>query len=130
MKKILVISSAIIVLVLFNYPVFDSEKMSYAIIFLCFVAICFAGAKIYAPGDEEDYESVEKEMSRLYTEDGIFQYREDGFYVLKENSKEYIKWNEIVSVYYFSIPVLSSRQTGLEIITEKSSYEFNTQDTK
>lgn len=125
MKKIIIISCIILVLIFLNYPVFGSYGISYLIIFTCFVAICFSGAKIYFPRDE-DYDSVEKEANQLEKYDGDFQYTNDGFYNKHKNPVELIKWDEIISVYSFSIPVSKhKRERGLEIITDKSSYEFN-----
>lgn len=130
MKKIIVISSLILILTLFNYPVFDSENISYSIIFLCFVAICFSGAKIYFPSDTDDYKSVEKEMDRLYESDGIFKYTNDGFYIRQKKSTEFIKWKEIVAVNTFLIPdFIYKKQSVLEIITDNKSFELNHQGT-
>ncbi|MGN7758800.1 hypothetical protein ACTJIV_15105 [Chryseobacterium sp. 22532] len=125
MKKIIAISCIILVLIFLNYPVFDSEGISYLIIFTCFVAICFSGAKIYSPR-AENYDSVEKEADQLEKYDGDFQYTNDGFYNKQKKPVELIKWDEIISVYSFSIPVSKhKRETGLEVITYKNSYEFS-----
>ncbi|UWX60458.1 hypothetical protein N0B40_18955 [Chryseobacterium oranimense] len=125
MKRIILISCIILVLVFLNYPIFDSEGISYLIIFTCFVAICFSVAKIYFPNDE-DYDTFEKEADLLERYDGDFQYINEEFYNKQRNPMELIKWDEIISVYSFSIPISKHRrETGLEIITDKSSYEFN-----
>jgi len=125
MKKIIAAASLILVLTLFYYPVFDDKKISFAIIFLCFVVLIFSVAKLYSP-DEKDYESFEKEMDNLHKFDGIFQYTNDGFYFKQNKETEFIKWNEIVSVYSFIIPSpFNKRQSGLEVITHEKSYEFD-----
>lgn len=125
MKKIIAAASLILVLTLFYYPVFDDKKISFAIIFLCFVVLVFSIAKLYSP-DEKDYESFEKEMDNLHKFDGIFQYMSDGFYFKQNKETEFIKWNEIVSVYSFTIPSPFDKwQSGLEIITHEKSYEFD-----
>ncbi|NML68229.1 hypothetical protein HHL23_00175 [Chryseobacterium sp. RP-3-3] len=125
MKKIIVISCIIVVLIFFNYPVFDSEGISYLIIFTCFVVICFSGAKIYFPNDKEDYDSVEKEADQLEKYDGDFQYTNEGFYNKQKTPLEFIKWDEIISVHSFSIPISKhTKEEGLEIITDKGSYEL------
>lgn len=130
MKKIIAADILIIVLIYLYYPVFGSESISYFIIFLCFVVLCFSIAKMYAPSDQENYESVEKEMDKKYADDGIFQYTDDGFYVNRKKTTEWIKWDQIISVYSFSIPILHrTRQTGLEIITDENSYEFTYENT-
>lgn len=132
MKKIIIISSIILGTVSFNYPVFDSEGISYIIILCCIVVITFSTAKIYFP-DKEDYQSVEKKMDRLLQYDGIFTYTHEGFYFKEKDSMEFIQWDEIISVYFFSIPlqyhVRQERQTGLEIITDKRNYEFDQYNT-
>lgn len=125
MKKIIAADLIIIVLVYFYYPVFDSEKISYFIIFSCFTVLCFSVAKIYSPGDNENYASVEKEMDKRHNDDGIFRYKQNGFYVKQENDTEWIEWNDIVSVYSFSLSIfIDTRQKGIEIITDKKRYEF------
>lgn len=130
MKKIIAISCIILVLIFINYPVFNSEGISYLIIFTCFVAICFSGAKLYSPSDKENYDSVEKEIDIVETYDGIFQYTHDGFYPHQKKTQELIKWDDIVSVSSFSIPGLyHNRETGLEIMTDTSHYEFMDRDT-
>ena len=68
-------------------------------------------------------------MDALHSYDGIFQYMENGFYVKQKDVTEFIKWDEIVSVYSFSIPVLQERQTGMEIITDNKEYEFDDRNT-
>lgn len=128
MKIIITISCIVLVLTFIYYPAFDSVGISYFITFSCFVALCFSIAKIYAPDDKEVYASVEKEADRLEKFDGEFQYINDGFYHKNKNPLELIKWDQIVSVHSFSIPVPgSSRQTGLEIITDKKHYELNSE---
>lgn len=125
MKKIIAISCIILALIFLNYPVFDSEGISYLIIFTCFIAICFSVAKIYFPNDK-DYDTFEKEADLLERYDGDFQYTNEGFYNKQKIPVELIKWDEIISVYSFSIPISNhKRETGLEIITDKNSYEFN-----
>lgn len=125
MKKIIAAASLILVLTLFYYPVFDDKKISFAIIFLCFVVLIFSVAKLYSP-DEKDYESFEKEMDNLHKFDGIFQYTNDGFYFKQNNTTEFIKWDEIISVYSFTIPSKFDKwQSGLEVIAHEKSYEFD-----
>ncbi|ASK32751.1 hypothetical protein CEY12_11310 [Chryseobacterium sp. T16E-39] len=126
MKKIVAICCIVLLWTYFYYPVFDSEGISYLIIFSCFVTLCFSVAKIYSADDKEDYDSVEKEADRLEKFDGQFQYLDNGFYNKQKNPIEFIKWEEIVSVHSFSIPVVGGeRQTGLEIITDQQHYEFD-----
>ncbi|PIF45113.1 hypothetical protein CLU96_2113 [Chryseobacterium sp. 52] len=130
MKKLILLACLIVAFTLFYYPVFDSTGISYLIIFSCFVIICFAGAKLYSLNEKDDYEAVEREMDILNDFDGIFQYTNDGFYINRGNSVELVKWDGIISVNSFSIPVVyRGRAAGLEITTDTKSYEFNDQDT-
>ncbi|CAI8720916.1 hypothetical protein [Chryseobacterium sp. IT-36CA2] len=125
MKKIIAATSLVLVLTLYNYPIFDDKKITFAIIFLCFVVLVFSIAKLYFP-DEKDYESFEKEMDSLHDFDGIFQYTNTGFYFKQNNRKEFIKWDEVISVYSFTIPSKFDKwQSGLEIIIHEKSYEFD-----
>ncbi|QBA19864.1 hypothetical protein EU348_01250 [Chryseobacterium indologenes] len=126
MKKIIAIAILILILTLYNYPIFDDKKITFAVIFLCFVVLIFSVAKLYYP-DEKDYDSFEREMDRQHQYDGIFQYTEKGFYIKQKNNSEFIKWDEIISIYFFSVPTPFSdrKQSGLEIITGNKSYEFD-----
>ncbi len=124
MKKIIAATGLVLVLTLYNYPVYDDKKITFAIIFICFVVLVFSIAKLYSP-KEKDYDSFEKEMDCLHTFDGIFQYTKDGFYFKQNNGTEFVKWDEIISVYFFSISSpFANRQSGLEIITGEKIYEF------
>ena len=126
MKTIIAATCLVLILTLYNYPVFDDKKITFAVIFLCFVVIVFSVAKLYF-GKKEDYDSVEKEMDILHEDNGIFEYTNDGFFFKQKNITEFIKWDEIVSIQSFSIPSPFSerRQSGLEIITDRKSYEFD-----
>lgn len=125
MKKIIAFTCLVLVLTFYNYPVFDDKKISFAIIFICFIVLAFSVAKLYSP-EEKDYDSFEKEMDKQHEYDGIFQYTTDGFYIQQNHSTEFIKWDQIVSVYSFSIPSpFNDRQSGLEIITDEKAYEFD-----
>ncbi|MCP1300412.1 hypothetical protein NK356_14645 [Chryseobacterium sp. S0630] len=125
MKKIIAATFLVLVLTLYNYPVYDDKKITFAIIFLCCVVLIFSIAKLYSP-EEKGYDSFEKEMDSLHTFDGIFEYTKDGFYFKQNNGTEFVKWDEIISVYSFSIPSpFANRQSGLEIITGEKTYEFD-----
>lgn len=128
-KKALIISTiaiAVIIAVFFYYPVSDSEGLSYAIIFICFAALCFSGAKIITANEPTDYDSTENQMDKLYAEDGIFTYTEEGFYFTKDSeAKQYIKYADIVEVNEFTIPFLHEQtHSGIELITSGKKYEF------
>ncbi|WP_139420270.1 hypothetical protein [Chryseobacterium mulctrae] len=129
-KKIIIFCFVVLGFTFYSYPVFDSEGISYLIIFCCFIMITFSVAKIYNPSDKNNYESVEKEVDYLENLDGIFSYQKDGFYFTLKEKTDFIKWAEIIEVNSFSIPFLhEERHSRLEIITEKMGYEFNYQQT-
>ena len=128
-KNLIIVCCLILGWVFYDYPVFDSEGISYLIIFGCFIVITFSAAKIFNPTGDS-YESVEKKTDELENFDGIFSYKEDGFSMIKDNATNYIKWTQIVEANFFTIPFLhEGRHTGLEIITEEMSYEFNDEQT-
>ncbi|CAD0221362.1 hypothetical protein [Chryseobacterium sp. JV274] len=125
MKKIIALTSVILILTLYNYPIFDDKKITFTIIFMCFVVIIFSLAKLYS-GKKEDYDSVEKEMDILHEDNGIFEYTNDGFYFKQKNITEFIKWDEINTINRFTFPVKPyGGQSGLEVITDQKNYEFN-----
>lgn len=129
MKKIIAITSVVLILTLYNYPIFDDKKITFAVIFLCFVVIVFSVAKFYS-GEKEDYEAFEKEMDRLHEDNGIFEYTNDGFYFKQKNITEFIKWDEITAVNSFAFPAKPyDGQSGLEVITNQKNYEFNDKTT-
>lgn len=128
-KPILIISSIVLVLTLFYYSEFDSRGTAYGVILICLIAIAFSYAKIKHPTESKDeYKAVEEENDRLENFDGIFDFKEDGFYINKNS--EFVKWDEIIEVNLFSVPLLKrGKQTGYEIITANKNYEFNDQQT-
>lgn len=121
-----IIAVIILIAVFIYYPVWDQEWLSYAIIFICFAMLCFSGAKIMTANEPADYDSTEKQMDKLYTEDGIFSYTSEGFYFTTESeSKKYIKYSDILEVNTFKIPFLHEQtHSGIELITSDEKYEF------
>ncbi len=128
-KPILIISSIVLVLTLFYYSEFDNKGTAYGILLICFIAIAFSYAKIKHPTESKDeYKAVEEENDKLENFDGIFEFKKDGFYIDKKS--EFVKWDEIMEVNSFSIPLLKrGKQTGYQIITVNKNYEFNDQQT-
>lgn len=124
-KKILVLCFLVLGLTLYNYSNFDNKGVVFLIVLLCFIVICFAGAKIRYPTDDDNFHLVEKEKDKLESFDGIFNFKKDGFFVTKNKITDFIKWIEIIEVNSFNIPLqYHERQSGIEIITEMKSYEF------
>lgn len=129
-KKIIIVCCIILGWIFYDYPIFDNEGISYFIILCCFGGIVFSVSKILNTSDKNDYESVEKEVDRSANFDGIFSYENDGFYFTQNKKSNFVNWIEILEINFFSIPFLhEENHAGLEIITEKVSYEFNNQQT-
>ena len=61
---------------------------------LIFIAIYLYDKKYRDITDVRTYEDVEK----LAEFDGDFEYREDGFYVILEDSRRFINWSEIIKI--------------------------------
>lgn len=125
-KPVLVISIIILGYILYNYSDFENSGIGYSIIFLCFAAIIFSYYKIKYPSERHDFLTVEKEMIDLENFNGIFRYEEKGFRFVLAEKNEFIKWDDIVEVNRFSIPVgYQSRQSGIEVVTAERNFEFN-----
>lgn len=123
-KKTIIVCCIFIGIILYNYPVFDNKEISYLLVFSFISVIIFAAAKLKNPTND-DYESVEKKSDWLENFDGIFEYEKNGFYVAQNNKKEFILWTDIVEVNSYNVPLqYSTRQSGLELITDKRKYEF------
>jgi len=73
--------------------------------------------------DIRTYEDVEK----LAEYDGDFQYRDDGFYIKLNDSKRFIKWNEIIQVTFKNYIVVGEFDTFYQIQTENETFEIDTE---
>ena len=73
--------------------------------------------------DIRTYEDVEK----LAEYDGDFQYRDDGFYIKLNDSKRFIKWNEIIQVTFKNYVVVGEFDTFYQIQTENETFEIDTE---
>lgn len=123
-KKIIVFCCIILGFVLYDYPIFDNEGISYLIILCCFIGITFSVSKIFNPSEKNNYESVEKEADRLENFDGIFSYKNEGFSFTQNKKAYHVKWSEITEVNSIIIPFQEERLNGLEIVTEEINLEF------
>jgi len=130
-KPILIISSIILILILYYYSEFENKGIAYVIILICLISISFSYAKIKNPTEKiDEYKIAEEESDKLENFDGIFEYKNDGFYIKQNRTVEIVKWEEILEVNSFNIPFLKNeRQIGYEIITLNKSYEFNDKET-
>ncbi|MBW8362050.1 MAG: hypothetical protein K0M56_07695 [Kaistella sp.] len=124
-KILIFICCAIIGLVYFNYPV-QSKNLSFFIVFICLAVIVLTIVKLTNKDETPTtYEEAEKEMDKIYEIDGIFRYVNDGFYLTRNNSMEYIKWTEIIEINQFYVSMGRGFQGGLEIVTAEKSIEIN-----
>ncbi len=132
MEKSILISSIIaLCIILFKYSDFENKGIAYALVLICLIGIAFSYAKLTNPTETKDeYQLIEEENNKLEDFDGIFEYKHDGFYIKYNNKTEFIKWKEILEVYFFRIPVLKHEsQSGYEIITASKTYEFTDSET-
>lgn len=125
-SKILIIICCIVIgFVYFNYP-FHSKNVSFLIVFICSAIIILSYVRLkYSDETPKSYEETEKKMDEIYKKDGIFKYVNDGFYITRNNSITYIKWNEILEINTFLISMGRGYQGGLEIVTNEKSIELN-----
>ena len=84
MKKIIAVTCLVLILILYNYPIFDDKKITFAVIFLCFAVIVFSIAKLYSPVEKEDYDSVEKKWTDCMMMTGSFNTHTKGFILNKK----------------------------------------------
>lgn len=130
-KFLLVLCTGIVVFMYFNYPIY-SEGFSFFIYVICLIIVVFAASQIYLNRNptEEDYESVEKKADKLHANDGQFQYKNGGFSFKTKNAQEFVKWDEIISVTKFSIPLfMEGREIKLEINTGTRIFLFIVNET-
>lgn len=86
-KRITFVTALILIYTLFNYPV--NKGYPLLILLISFVILCFSVAKIYSDYEnlekEETFEEVEKNMNKIEQNNGIFEYKNDGFISNKKN---------------------------------------------
>ena len=129
-KLWLLAACAAVIYVYFSYPLY-SENVSYAIVLVCFAVIVFSGLSIiYSKEKEETYEEVEKANDRIYSENGIFRYATDGFYIAKKQETDFLKWNDILEINAHRIPVFKDFQYAIEIITAEKRFQFEDSNTR
>ena len=127
-KRITFVTALILIYTLFNYPV--NKGYPLLILLISFVILCFSVAKIYSDYEnlekEETFEEVEKNMNKIEQNNGIFEYKNDGFYIKQKKSLEFIKWNEIESITHFNLNMLKGvYQNGIEIVTNMKIYKIH-----
>lgn len=129
-KRIAFVTVLILIYTLYNYSV--NKGYPFLVLLICFSILCFSIAKIYSDSEkleEETFESVEKNINRIEQNNGIFEYKNDGFYIKQKNSLEFIKWSEIESITHFNLKMLKNvYQNGIEIVTNKKIYKIHNDD--
>lgn len=129
-KTITFVTAIILIYTLFNYPI--NKGYPLLVLIICLVILCFSAAKIYSDyqnfEEEETFENVEKKTNEIEQNNGIFEYKNDGFYI-KQKSMNFIKWNEIESITHFNINMLKGvYQNGIEIVTNNKIYKIHNDD--
>lgn len=126
-KKIIILTSIILVYTLYNYHV--NKGFPLLIMFICFCIIAFSISKIYSDSEnleEETFDDVEKNINKIHQNNGIFEYKNEGFYLKQKVSTDFIKWNDIESITYFNINMLKNiNQNGIEVVTNKKIYKIH-----
>lgn len=129
-KKIIVLTSLVLIYTAYNYHV--NKGFPLIIFLVCLSIIAFSIAKIYSDynlKDEETFEETEKKFDKINSNDGIFEYKNDGFYVKQNKTRDFIKWIEIESVIYFDYQILKNvNKTGIEIATFHKIYKIHNND--
>lgn len=129
-KKIIVLASIALFYTAYSYHV--NKGFPLIVFLVCLSIIAFSIAKIYsdsALNDENTFEETEKKFDKINNNDGIFEYKSDGFYLKQNKTREYIKWIEIESVIYFDYHILKNvNSTGIEISTSHKIYKIHNND--
>lgn len=131
-KKIIFLTSLVLIYTIYNYHI--NKGFPLIVFFVCLIILAFSISKIYSDSkltDENTFEETEKKYDKIYNNDGIFEYKSDGFYLKQNGTKDLIKWNEIESVIYFDIHMFENvSQDGLEIGTHSKIYKIHNDDKK
>ena len=125
MKKLIIITSLILIFTIYKYDTNNGYPLLVKLI--CFVVLVFSFTKLQDENTkEETFEEVEKKNDIIQNNDGIFDYKNDGFYIKQKKSLEFIKWNEIESITHFNLNMLKGvYQNGIEIVTNKKIYKIH-----
>lgn len=129
-KKIIFLTSLVLIYIIYNYHI--NKGFPLIVFFVCLIILAFSISKIYSDSkltDENTFEETEKKYDKIYNNDGIFEYENDGFYLKQKGTKDLIKWNEIESVIYFDFHILKNvNKTGIEIVTHSKIYKIHNDD--
>lgn len=129
-KKIIFLTSLVLIYTIYNYHI--NKGFPLIVFFICLIILAFSISKIYSDSkltDENTFEYTEKKYDKIYNNEGIFEYKGDGFYLKQNGTKDFIKWNEIETVIYFDYHVLKNvNKTGIEIETSKKIYKIHNND--
>ena len=129
-KVITFFTSIILIYIIYNYPV----NKGYPLLgfLLCLIVLSFSASKIYSDykkmGDE-NYENVEKNTDKILKNNGIFEYKNDGFSIKQGNTLDFVKWIDVESISHFELKMLKNvSQNGIEIVTNKKIYKIHNND--
>lgn len=125
-KKIVVLTLVVLAYLIYHYHI--NKGFPLIAFLVCITILAFSTSKIYtdrALRDEETFEDTEKKYDKIYSNSGIFDYKNDGFYLKQKSTKDFITWHEIESVIYFDFHILKNmNKTGIEITTDKKIYRI------
>lgn len=129
-KKITIITSLMMIYLLYNYSVSKGYPLLFLLIGLAILS--FSISKIYLDYHfvkEETFEEVEKNINRIEENNGIFEYKNDGFYIKQKKHVDFVKWSDVDSITHFNLNMLKHvQQDGIEIATTNKIYKIHNND--
>lgn len=99
--------------------------MKYLILIIILFLVLFFYVKFLLRNDKNLKFSKYENLDDLYDEDGDFDYSSKGFSLKQNGTIKYFKWNDIIEINKWRIPILKHHQTILEIITLNQKVEIN-----
>lgn len=128
MKKLIFITALILIFIIYKYDTNNGYPLLIKLI--CFVVLVFSFTKLQDENTkEETFEEVEKKNNIIQNDDGIFEYKKEGFYIKQKKTLEFIKWDDIERISHFNLKMLKNvYQNGIEIVTNKKIYKIHNND--
>ena len=69
------------------------------------------------------------EIAKILKNNGIFEYKNNGFYIKQGNTIDFVKWIDVESISHFELKMLKKvSQNGIEIVTNKKIYKIHNND--
>ena len=75
-------------------------------------------------------EETRKEFEKIYIDNGIFTFNENGFIIKIENTEKNVKWNEIKTMIGYKDDLFAVDRICLELILENGSFLKINEETK